>query len=181
MHDFGVPGPVTISFSANGPSYKVLPGSNCATVGVNIGQPCTVHIEFDPAVVGGHDNVLTLTPSVGPTSTVGLDGIANGVTALIETPLEFGAIAFGGNLTLPLTIHNTGVAGSPTVTFSVNGPSYQVIPGSQCATTGVMAGQSCTVQIEFDPVNVGVHNDILTVTPTGGAAPSTVKLDGIAN
>ena len=181
VYDFLVHGFPTVTFSVNGPSYKVLPGGSCFSHGLAYNGTCTAKVEFDPAVVGTHNDVLTVTPSVGQPSTVNLTGIASGIGVEIETPLNFGTIPFGTAKTLPLTVYNVGVPGSPKVKFSVNGPSYKVLPGSQCATTGVAAGRSCTVQVEFDPVSMGVHNDILTLTPGGGAAASNVDLNGTAN
>jgi hypothetical protein len=46
---------------------------------------------------------------------------------------------------------------------------------------GIAASQRCTLPVEFDPVAVGTHNDVLTLTPSGGAAISTISLKGIAD
>ena len=64
----------------------------------------------------------------------------------------------------------------------IGGPSYKVLINAQnTCVAGIAAGQSCTLPIEFDPVSVGMHDDILTLTPSVGAPPSTVHLDGFAN
>ncbi len=97
----------------------------------------------------------------------------------METPLEFGTIPFGSTETLLLTISNDRVPGTITIGTKINGPSYKILTNSQnTCLAGISAGQNCTLPVEFDPVAVGNHDDFLTLTPTGGAAPSTVSLHG---
>ena len=93
------------------------------------------------------------------------------------TALKFGTIALGTTETLPLTITNAGV-GPLTIAPSINGPSY-TISGSTCGA-GVTAGNSCTLQVEFAPVTVGGHSDILTLQTNGSSNP-TVALHGVAS
>jgi hypothetical protein len=178
LHNLGEPGSPTVTLTPNGPSYKVVPGSNCLTTGIAMHQVCTVYIEFDPVIVGEHPDILTITPSVGPVTTLPLTGAADGIGVEVETPLNFGAISFGTSKTLPLTVFNRGLPGTQTVSFASNDPSYTVLPGSSCVTPGIGPTETCTVQVKFDPLSPGVHNGILTLTPTRGAAPSTVELEG---
>jgi hypothetical protein len=149
--------------------------------GISAGQSCTLPIKFDPVVVGYHDDILTLTPSSVAVSMVKLDGFASGVGTKMQTSLQFGTIPFGATEVLPLTITNYGVPGTVLVGTSINGPSYRVLTTTQnTCRAGIGAGQSCILPIEFDPVAVGYHDDILTLTPSSGAV-SMVKLDGIAD
>jgi hypothetical protein len=83
---------------------------------------------------------------------------------------------------LPLTITNIGVPSKVTVATAINGPSYKVLTTVQnTCLAGITAGQRCTLPVEFSPVSVGTHKDTLTLTPSGGAAASTVALAGIAS
>jgi Abnormal spindle-like microcephaly-assoc'd, ASPM-SPD-2-Hydin len=125
---------------------------------------------------------LTLSTNGSSNPTVGLHGVASGVGTEMETPLEFGTIPFGTSTGAQLTITNIGVAGTVTIGAQINGPSYKILTTTQnTCLAGVTAGHSCTLPVEFDPVAVGNHDDVLTLTPTGGAAPSTVYLHGIAD
>ena len=94
------------------------------------------------------------------------------------TTLQFGNIAFGGSETLTLGITNIG-GETLTVAPSINGPSYTITSGYICGADGVAGGTSCTLQIQFNPVTVGPHDDILTLT-TNGATNPTVSLLGRA-
>ena len=171
---------LTIAPKINGPSYKIM-SSTCGA-GVTAGNSCTLQVEFAPVAVGGHGDILTLNANGLVNPTVGLHGIASGVGTKMETPLEFGTISSGSTETLLLTIKNIGVAGTVTIGTKINGPSYKILTTSQnTCLAGIIAGQSCTLPVEFDPVAVGNHDDVLTLTPTGGAAPSMVYLHGTAD
>ncbi len=182
--NIGVPGTVTIGTAINGPSYKILTTSqNTCLAGITAGQSCTLPVEFDPATIGTHDDHLTLTPSAGAApSSVGLVGMASGVGTEMEASLQFGTIPFGTTEVLTLTVTNIGVPGTVTIGTAINGPSYKILTTSQnTCVAGITAGQSCTLPVEFDPVAVGNHDDHLTLTPSAGAASSTVGLLGVAD
>ena len=168
-------GALTIAPKINGPSYKIA-SSSCA------GNSCVLQVEFNPVAVGGHGDILTLSTNGSSNPTVGLHGVASGVGTEMETPLEFGTIKAGTTETLLLTINNIGVAGTVTIGTKINSPSYKILTGPRnTCLGGITAGHSCTLPVEFDPVAVGNHDDVLTLTPTGGYWPSTVYLHGIAD
>ncbi len=178
-----VPGTVTVGTAINGPSYKILTTSqNTCQAGISAGQTCTLPVEFSPATVGGHGDTLTLTPSaVVAASTVSLHGTASGVGAELRV-LQFGTIAFGTTEVLPLTITNVGVPGTVTFSTEINGPSYKILTNAQnTCQAGITAEQSCILPVEFVPATVGAHDHILTLTPSGGAAASSVSLIGVAS
>ena len=76
--DLGVPGPVPVKTSIDGPDYRVTE-NGCLSPGVMPASvSCGISIEFSPLTLGGHWEHLTLTPSVGPPITLELTGIAAG-------------------------------------------------------------------------------------------------------
>ncbi len=178
--------PLTIVPSVNGPSYRVVGGEPTSCLGETPpGQTCTLTIDFSPIAVGYHYDILTLQTNGTSNPAVQLKGEATGVGIEQEAPLDFGTIPFGTTKTLQLVVNNLGVSSSVTVKGSINGPSYKFLTAtpnnfsvspSNCFT-GIKEGQSCLVQIEFSPTVVGHHGDVLTLTPSIGAA-STVRLDG---
>jgi N-acetylneuraminic acid mutarotase len=183
ISNFGVPGPVMLATSINGPSYKILTNpSNTCTAGINQGGTCNLPVEFDPIAVGAHNDVLTVTPSAGgPAFKVHLEGTASGFT-VVSSPLQFGTIPFGTTETLTLTINDVAVPGTVFLGTAITGPSYQVLNNANnTCTVGIQAGGTCNLPIEFDPVAVGMHDDVLTLTPNAGAEPFNVELEGTAN
>ena len=172
-------GTSTLTFTAKVdlPNYQVLQtAENTCLAGVPVGQSCVLPIQFDPPAVGQHTNLLTLlSPSTGSLRVVEMTGLAGGVGAASEGPLNFGSLKAGTSATLPLAIENFGVAGSPTVAVSFSDPSYS-LAGSSCGA-GVAEGTTCTLAIKFDPSGDGYSNATLTLTPSSGAA-STVAVQG---
>jgi sugar lactone lactonase YvrE len=103
------------------------------------------------------------------------DTIGTIVTELQQGPFHFGTIAYGGSSALSLMVTNIG-DGMLSVSPAVNGPSY-IIAGSTC-DAGLDLGKTCALQVQFSPVVIGPHNDILTLQ-TNVSAP-TVGLKGVA-
>jgi sugar lactone lactonase YvrE len=165
------------------PSYTILTTApNTCQAGVAAGQSCTLPIQFSPVVVGPHNDYLNLTLSVdGPaTAFVSLNGFASGVGTELATPLNFGTLPAYTTAMLPLTITNFGVAGMVTIGTAVNGPSFKILTtADNTCLAGIAAGQSCTLPVEFLANSVGAHNELLTLTPSGGAAASVVHLDAV--
>ena len=117
----------------------------------------------------------------GTSLTATITGTGSAVVAN-PTTLNFGTIASGTTEVLTLTLTNYGVAGTIMVGTAINGPSYKIVTTSQnTCLAGIKAAESCIVPVEFDPVSAATNDDILTLTPSGGAAPSTVSLKGIAD
>jgi hypothetical protein len=177
----GVSGAVSIGTTMKFPSYKVLTTTqNTCLNGIAAGQSCTLPVEFDPIAVGARVDILTLTPSTGASSTVAMEGLASGVGVEMEGSLQFGTIPVGTTEALPLTITNVGVAGTVMVRMT-SGPSYTIPAATNGCLAGISSGQSCQVMVLYNPVGTGVHDDLLTITPSVGAAPSSVALIGSAD
>jgi hypothetical protein len=160
-------GTVSVLTSISGPSYVI--SANGCSAGVTAGSSCTLKITFSPVGTGAHDDSLTITPSVGAAIPVALDGVAS-APAISVSPalgLQFGTIAYGTTATQTLTLENVSAPGTVTATETINGPSYKVL--SNTCLAGVKAGDTCTMQVEFDPVSVGNHDDRMTITTNSGA------------
>jgi sugar lactone lactonase YvrE len=166
----------SISVSGYHSYFAVMPDTACAA-GVAGGSSCVLQIEYSPTKVGEHIDYLTLNTN-GGTVVVKLRGFAKGVGATVDY-LPFSTIPANQTEMLTVILLNYGEPGTPKVNFAINGPSFKVVPGSRCVTTGVAASQTCTVQIEFVPGIAGLHTHTLTITPSEGP-PSTVELHGRA-
>ena len=176
-------GTLTLAPSINGPSYKIA--SSTCSAGVAAGKSCALQLDYAPVAVGTHNDILTLVTNGslnnGPTTlTVPLKGLATGVGALeAEKTIVFPDYLQGQGdpyTVMPITIYNVGVPGNVTVSTHINGPSFNVV-GSTC-TAGVTPGNTCTLQVQFNPASLGAHTDTLTLTPSSGAASSIVYLQG---
>ncbi len=172
-------GTLTLKPSINGQSFNIA-GSNCAA-GLPEGESCTVQVEFAPASVEAHNDILTLLTNGSSYPTVKLKGVALGLSTATKT-LQFGTIPFGTTEVLLVTFTNTAASGTVTIGTTINGPSYNVLTTAQnTCRSGVAAGQSCTMPIEFSPVSVGAHKDFLTLFPSADAPSTFIRLNGIAS
>jgi len=174
--NYGLPGAVTVSATSS-LSYSVLAtAQNTCQAGVTAGHSCTLPIQFAPNSVGAHDGIVTLTPSSGgasiPVSVAGI-GSGLGVSAAV---IQFGNVTY--SYTTTLTVTNVGL-GSVTVGTAVNEDNFSVLTTTQNTCQNVLAeGQSCTLPVEFSPTSLGYQYGILTLTPSAGAAPTLVGLEG---
>jgi|GEM_PF-616703 len=149
------------------------------------------------------DVTITLNPSSGgaktAVATIDHDGdneaidvtlqafaTSNGELELSPAPFDFGQVAVGESLTLPLTLTNLGeltdsdievtnlvVSGADTYQFQYEPYANPLI---------VPAGQSITVDVTFTPAQTGIYNVTLAATHDGTNSPATVAAtaEGVA-
>jgi hypothetical protein len=184
-------GTLTIDPSIAGQSF-VIAGSTCAE-GLMTDQSCSLTVEFSPVTAGAHNEALTVQTN-GPTNpTVGLVGVASADVPpgtppkpqVSTTYLPFGTVSFGTTKTLPVTVTNIG-GGTLTVAPSIGSygtpprsPFSYAITSSTCGG-GVTSGNSCVLQVEFSPMSIGTHTELLALQ-TNGAANPTVGLHGVVS
>jgi len=166
----------TLASSINGQSYTIAGGTCGASLAPN--NSCTLQVEFSPVVVGTHHDRLTFVINGAPNPSVSLHGVASGVSSATRV-LNFATIPYHTTSVIPLTITNFDVPGTVTIGTAISGISFKVLTTAQnTCLAGISAGQSCTLPVEFSPTSQGNHNELLTLTPSGGAAASEVHLDG---
>jgi sugar lactone lactonase YvrE len=170
-------GTLTVAPSINGPSYSIV--ANTCTGGVVAGNNCMLTVQFNPVSVGNHHNTLNLSTNAAGTPTVSLQGTAAGIS-LSTTSVAFNSINYGSPATQSITVTDVGLPGTVSVTGAIDGPSYGFSVASSTCATGVTAGNTCSVVIQFNPVSLGVHHDTLILTPSTGS-PVKVTLSGTAN
>jgi hypothetical protein len=188
-----VPGTLTVgtAITGNG-SYTILAtAQNTCMAGIVSGQRCTLPVQFSPNSIATHRDFLTLTPSAaGLNSTrVELLGSVSGLSVLggvSGESLSFGSVSSGSTRVLLLTVTNVGLPGPVTVDSAITvratprpTTTYKILTTSQnTCLAGVAAGQSCVLPVEFAPTSSGVHDDLLTLTPSAGDGSTRVWLTG---
>ena len=131
--------------------------------------------------IGPHDDTLTVATN-GGSPTVGLFGSQLSASAMLGgvsgATLHFGTVSSGSTEVEPLTVTNVGLPGTVTVGTTISGPSYSILTtGQNTCLAGIAAGQSCILPVQFAPPHGGLHDELLTLTPspggwTGGGAGS---------
>ncbi len=171
---------------------------------IGIGQNCTFGVAFDPSaqgprstfVVVGDNTIGTETQlpvqGTGAYSTTAIS-IQNALANNGGTPStnDFLAYNFGPSpqetpITETLVIQNTSdvtLEFTGTTITGVNPLDFQITPTSSCGNPGVelAAGESCTVQIGYDPVaNTGQRFASLKFGDNTQAGGETVSVEGTA-
>jgi len=134
---------------------------------------CSLNVDFTAQSFGPATGSLVLTDNAGnetgATQSIALSGA--GVTAVPQVSpsiLQFGAVPYPGSATQPLTLTNTGT-GTLTIDPSSNGRGA-IITGNTCGA-GIGAGKSCTLQVEFKPVQLGPNGNAITIQTNGLSSP----------
>jgi hypothetical protein len=145
------------------------------------GGTCNVSVTFNPAAQGSLTGKLTFTSSQPgvPALVVPLSGTGTPPPSLSLNPtsLSFPGTATGSaSVAQTITVSNPGTAPLNTPSMQVSG-DFQVTANG--CTTSVVAGGSCTVQVEFAPTEVGGRTGTLTVsTTTAGVESVSASLSG---
>jgi sugar lactone lactonase YvrE len=158
----------------------------CSTQTNNSATTCTVDVTLAPLATGLRNGTVQILDGIGnilATTNIYGTGVGSGpggmpVAKVSPTALQFGTSPFGSeSQPLPITVTNIGT-GVLNFSPSINGASYTVV--SSTCEAGVTAGNSCTLQVSFDPLAVSSHVDILTLH-TNGTSDPTIFLEGIAS
>jgi hypothetical protein len=166
--------------------YKVT-SNTCADV-TSTGS-CSLQIEFSPTSITNYDDLLTLQTNGATNPTVNLVGASVGLSVLGGVSggtLKFGSVSSGSTEVLPLTVTNVRLPGTVTIGTAITvratthpTTTYKILTTAQnTCLAGITAGQSCTLPIEFAPTSSGVHDDVLTLTPSAGGGSTNLWLIG---
>jgi hypothetical protein len=142
------------------------------------GSSCTILVAFKPTTKGLVSGTLSVTDNApGSPQTVSLTGTGT-VVQLLPSPLNFGNVAVGSSVSLPVTMTNVG--GSPvTITgFSITGTNRTDFGQTNNCGTSLAAGASCTATVTFTPHATGARSGNLSVKDNGGGSPQLVPLTG---
>jgi len=139
---------------------------------------CNLNIDFIPQSAGDLTASAVITDNSGvATQSIALSGTGIATTVLVSPPiLDFGSILYTDTATQPLTITNAG-ATTLTIDPSSNGRGA-LITGNTCGA-GIVAGKSCTLEVEFKPVELGLNHNTITIK-TNAARNPTVAVRGTA-
>lgn len=170
-----------------------ITGNTCAAVARD--ASCTVTLVFAPTVVGPANATLVVnhnsfrTPTTIPLVGNGTVAVAPDVTVAPGT-VDFGRTLIGGAAgAFGVVVRNNGpgtfVPTSTTVVDSAAGAvgdsaAFLPIASSNCPVTGLVAGTTCTVVVNFLPTQQRPYTATLQVNGTVGATavPLTATLTG---
>jgi hypothetical protein len=175
--------PEVVSFNTPDPNFILTSGSSCVGPQTGGGR-CSLTVTFAPQVVGTRSGIVEIVDSTGnllaSTPITGLGLSTTDVPQAQITPsLQFGTLPYGSSETLPVTVTNIGGRTLNVTSASINARSFTIV-GNTC-TTGVTSGQSCTLLIQFDPINIAAFANTLTIQTNEPSPTHMVTLEAIAS
>ena len=90
-------------------------------------------------------------------------GSSGGPISVNATSLSFGSVALNQQVTQPLTVTNSG-GSAATVSVAVTGAGFSLAGATSPLTLN--AGQTATLNVQFDPTTAGAASGALTITST---------------
>lgn len=179
------PGTATISAvqALGAQQGEFVLGGTCLSAGsVAAAGSCTVTVGFAPALMGSRSAMLHVsTPGASPTP-VALSGrgvalLQNGLSASVSS-LSFPATAVGSSAVLPLSFTNTGSTALALSSLTSGNAAFSTQLSRQPGCTGlplmVAPGQTCALEVTYQPSNTNVLSDNLTLSTN--ASPVQVAL-----
>jgi hypothetical protein len=176
----GVPsGPLMVTITAGSSDYVIA--SNGCTQSLAAGASCAVTLQFKPSVIGVRQGLVSVS---GPnTVSAMLTGTGLGGLSITPSSATFASVTAGSSgPAQPFTVTNNGSGSSGTLNVSLtSGVSDFTITTNACNNANLGAGQSCQVQVRFNPVSAGARMGDLTATSsTGMATSATLSGTGLA-
>lgn len=166
-------------FNFKGGSYPGTGGSCRVTLAA--GANCTLVVEFSPVAAEGYLGTLDFDYHDGAqtqNASQAIEGIGLGGAFLSADIVDhtFAAQPLGVSATATITLTNIGDTGATGISgAALAAPFYYkaetAFPGDggTCGTT-LAPSASCTVKVQFDPIQIGLYNDMLSVTYDRGDA-----------
>ena len=176
-------GPEPITLNILGASPFPITNNSCpATLAPN--QFCTISIVFAPTTTGlWAGMVMISSPGYSIPYIVGLYGTGY-VPAMSVSPtsIGFGSVALGNvSLAKAVKITSTGWNG-PLVVSSLtlggtNAADFSIVTDG-CTGVSLNPGASCTVKVNFEPLQIGTRSATLSIASNAPGGPAAVSLSG---
>lgn len=169
-----------VAIGGSNPGEFVLGTDGCTDAVLDPAEECTTQVSFSPDLVGPRSAILNI-PGEDPASAELIGTGTAPVFSAAPTAVEFGQrlVSAGASGGKTVTVTNNGTASMAITTVTITGPTasqFALVPaGNGCAATTVDPGESCTVEVTFDPAETGPIGATLSF---GGQAPGTVQLLG---
>ncbi len=176
---------------ADAAEFSLAPAGTCGAT-LTAGQSCTINVTFTPnAVRAFAANVSVANNAVGHPQSITLSGtgqLGSPVDVVTPNPIAFTTPQVVGvaSAALPVTVSNvtgTGALVISSITFG-GANTTDFTQTNTCGTlpATVPFGQSCTINVVFDPTSVTPPARAATLTITDNAAdsPKNVPVTGTA-
>jgi hypothetical protein len=177
LNDGGSALPIT-SINIGGSDPNDFSQTNKCPSSLPIGATCPIAVVFQPQAGGSRSATLNVNyQGLGSPQTVPLSGVgAISTVTLTPAKLAFPIQLVGTTSSAQTaTLTNTGTVAVNISNISTSGPFTE----SNNCPSSLPIGQSCQIQVKFEPVQKGLVTGNLSVTDDAAGSPQTVALSGM--
>jgi sugar lactone lactonase YvrE len=158
---------------ANAKSFTLTTGANACGSSLAAGNTCNFYVTFSPKTTGNITATLSVADNANPSpQTVSLTG-----------SYAYFAASVGRNLEAQLVTVYITTPGTPSaidvLTEGIANLDFSLANGGSCATgTAYTVGQTCTVNVGFDPIYPGARDGAIDLIDAQGNVLGTTYLPG---
>ncbi|MGM0557872.1 MAG: choice-of-anchor D domain-containing protein [Myxococcota bacterium] len=159
-------------------------GDGCQGISLGAGATCTISIVFEPNATGSRTASLTVSDTSGGSISASLSGEGLAVQqpadiALTPSAQDFGSVPIDTDSTIvTFQVENLGDETSGTPNIGLTGTNFnQFNVVSDTCSGGLNGGDTCTIDVRFEPTSTGAKSAVLEVEASPGGT-DTSQLQG---
>jgi HYDIN/CFA65/VesB-like, Ig-like domain len=160
-----------LSTVVGAPAEFIVATDGCAGSDLLSLESCSISVVFHPDTLGIHTTNLTVSATPGGTAHAALSGSGANPAELTLSPssTDFGALPKDGSATAGVVLQNTGGSTTGVISLDISPSGPFTIVTDPCTGTTLTPSQTCSLLIEFEPTDYGIHQSILSAAETGGS------------
>ncbi|MBU1187528.1 MAG: choice-of-anchor D domain-containing protein [Gammaproteobacteria bacterium] len=155
---------------------------SCSGVTLTPGAQCQLQLQFAPLVAGSFSATLEVPSDLEASPTlIAVTGIGSApVITADPAALTFPATALNDTASATVNLSNTGAGGLNITGLALTGsnPDPFSISFEGCIGTTLLAGESCTVNLDFAPLTAQTFEAVLSVQSNASNGELNVMLSG---
>ncbi len=156
-------------------------GDSCSGNTLSSGGSCTLTFTFTPSAAGTRSSSVVVSATPGGSTSAGISGTGVNPASpamLVLSPggHDFGTIGLGSSSAFTYSVQNKGGRDSSAISFSLSGTGASQFKletagfSGECQNgiTMLAPNDSCTIQVRFQPLSIGMHSATLQASATMG-------------
>ena len=168
------------SITITGTNSADFSQTNTCPSSLTAGNACTISVSFNPSKIAKRVATLNVNDDApGSPQSASLSGIGT-VLQFSPAQLNLGTVLLGTKGSpQPITLTNTGSTAVNIQGVAINGINSGDFKQTNTCGSSLAARASCSINITFGPLAVGVRNASVWVADNGGGSPQKVPLTGM--
>lgn len=172
---------ITFTSITGSGSYVATPsGTTPCTGTLNGGKTCTITVTFTPLITGTIVGSVTVIDNASVSTQI-QDASGNGILPVTMSPtsISFGTVSVGSTSAVQVVTVANNLSTATTISSVIaSGDFIYTSGGNSPCGASIPAKGTCTLGVEFSPINAGTISGDLTLSFAAGSSPQVVSLSG---